>query len=68
MGVELVPVLYVAGIAVGTSMVQYVMDKIGHGDKNGIIGILGYCTAATYGITIWYSYLRKIGSVFGVFV
>jgi len=65
---DLQPLFEIAGIAGATMLVEYIMDKTGHGDKNVFIRIVGYGVCAAHGLRVWWRYLKMIAAMFGVYV
>lgn len=65
---DLTPIITVAGIAAVTWLVETAMEKTGHGDKVVFVRLVGYGTAAYYSFRVWFGYMRKVASMFGVFV
>lgn len=65
---DLAPLFAVTGIAVATIGIEYVLDRIGHGDKKPFVAVIGYGLTAYYAFRVWMDYARRITAMFGIFI
>ena len=66
--IELTPVFKIVGIAVVTQFGGVALENFGHGDKVKALNITGYLACAWVAYDEWWSKLRAIAAMFGVFV
>jgi hypothetical protein len=64
----LAPILKVAGIAIGSEIIQKVMEENGQGGKVMFIRIIGYVGCGIIAFNYWWDGLRSIVAIFGVYI
>lgn len=64
---ELGTIFKIAGIAIGSALLEKLMESQGHGDKRGFVRIVAYLACAGIAIDETFDYMRRLGARFGVF-
>ena len=64
---EMKTILKIAGIAIGSALLEKLMESQGHGDKKNFVRIVAYLACASIAIDETYDYMRRLGARFGIF-
>ena len=62
------PIFTIAGIALGSTLVQKLLEETGHGSKTIFISISGYVACALVGLDYWWDGIRYVARTFGVMI
>jgi len=64
---EMKTILKIAGIAIGSAVLEKLMESQGHGDKTNFVRVVAYLACASIAIDEAYDYMRRLGLRFGIF-
>lgn len=61
------PIVTVAGIALGSAVIEKAMEVMGHGDKVVFVKIISWVAAAGFTLNFWWDGVKHVVQSFGVY-